>query len=119
MTKRQESFTEQKQLPFRGGHRFYFEEKPPIIFVVLMVLLFANTLLGLFLDFGAKYIFPRASATMSPCEALSDKGVQFHVPAVVCWQASRFIPIQFVLLGLLALVILIFHKRVRYLPPPR
>ena len=79
---------------FRGasmpgaGHRFYFVEKVPIPFVVLLCLLFVNTFLVLFL--------PKATA------------------GALRWYQDNSITIQFVLLALLAAVMVIFRKRVRW-----
>jgi hypothetical protein len=85
-------------------------------FRVLAALLVANTFVGLSLTFSAKYFLPKASAEFPPCEALSEAGVHYHAPAVVCWFAGHFIAIQFILVALMALTLLIFRKRLRYIP---
>jgi hypothetical protein len=79
------------------------------------VLLFLNAFLGLLLEFGAKYFFPKASMSLPPGEALAARGVQYHAPQISCWFESRWIAIQFVLLGLIAAILVIFRKRVRYI----
>ena len=105
-------------MPGAGGHRFEFVGKAPLLFRVVVGLLFANTLLGLSLTFGAKYFLPKASVGLPPCEALADRGVQYHAPEAVCWYADHCIAIQFILLALMAAIFVIFRKRVRYTPPP-
>ena len=104
-------------MPGAGGYRFYFEGKDPLIFRVLAILLFANTFFGLGLGFAGQYFLPKASATLQPCEALTKAGMQYHAPALVCWFAGRFIPIQFILLALIAATFVMFRERVRYIPP--
>jgi hypothetical protein len=104
-------------VPGAGGYRFYFEGKDPLVFRVLTILLFANTFFGLGLEFAGQYFLPRASANLPPCEALTKAGVQYHAPALACWFAARFIPIQFILLALIAATFVIFRERVRYIPP--
>jgi hypothetical protein len=104
-------------VPGAGGHRFYFEDKEPLAFRVIATLLFANTFLGLSLDFGAKYFLPKASVNLAPCEALSEAGVQYHAPIFVCRFAGHFIAIQFVLLALMGATLLVFRKHVHYIPP--
>ena len=102
-------------MPGGGRHRFEFVGKEPLVFWVFATLLFANAFLSLLLDFGAKYFLPKASLNLQPCEALAERGVQYHAPEIVCWYASRSIAIQFILLALLAAVFIIFRKRVRYI----
>lgn len=98
-----------------GRHRFEFVGKEPFVFWVVASLLFANTFLGLMLRFVAKYFLPKASLTLQPCDALAERGAQYHAPEILCWYASRSIAIQFILLALLASVFIIFRKRVRYI----
>ena len=100
-----------------GGHRFEFVGKEPLVFLIAVGLLFANTFAMLLLTFGAQYFLPKASLNLPPCEALAREGVQYHAPAIVCWYASRSIAVQFILLGTLAFIFIIFRKRVRYIPP--
>ena len=103
-------------LPGASAYRFYFEGKDPLLFRGLTILLFANTFLGLGLPFAAQYFLPKASANLPPCEALTKAGVHYHAPALVCWFAGRFIPIQFILLALIAATLAIFRERVRFIP---
>ena len=98
-----------------GGHRFEFVGKDPVVFRVVVTLLFVNTFLFLSLDFGAKYFLPKASGNRRPCEALAWNGVQYHAPEIVCWYASRSIAIQFILLAMVTAVFIVFRKRVRYI----
>jgi hypothetical protein len=56
---------------------------------VVALLLIVNTFLFLLLDFGAKYVLPKASLHLTTCEALTSGGVQYHAPAIVCWYADR------------------------------
>jgi hypothetical protein len=104
----------------RVGGGFNFVGKPPLAFRALEALLIANTFGGLLFSFGAKYFLPTASVDLPPCEALSETGAQLHAPGVICWLADHFIAIQFVLIGLIAATMVIYHKRVVYVPaPPR
>jgi hypothetical protein len=102
-------------MPGGGRHRFEFVDKEPLVLWVVAMLLILNTCLGLLLEFGAKYFLPKASINLKPCEALAERGVQYHAPEIVCWFASRSIDIQFVLLALVAAIFIIFRKRVRYI----
>jgi hypothetical protein len=104
-------------MPGAGGHRFEFVGKEPLVFWVVITLLFVNTFLFFMLGFGAKYLLPKASLTLLPCETLAETGVQYHAPVIVCWYASRSIAIQFILLATLAAIFIIFRRRVRYIPP--
>jgi len=106
-------------MPGVGGHRFQFVDKPPSAFGAAFALLIANTFLMLLLANGAKYFLPKASLDLPPCEALAERGVQYHASGIVCWYASRSIAIQFILLALLAAIFIIFRKRVHYTPPDR
>jgi len=102
-------------MPGLGRYRFEFVGKEPIVLWVFATLLLVNTFLGLLLDFGARYFLPRASTAMPACEALKEKGVQYHAPEIVCWYASRSIGIQFILLAVVAAIFTMFRKRVRYI----
>src|ERR1700751_6064592 len=83
--------------PMPGGrHKFYFVKKAPWVFSVAVSLLFANTFLMLLLEFAGKYILPK------------------KVPEMVQWYGHNSIPIQFVLLALLAAIIILFRRRVHY-----
>jgi hypothetical protein len=104
-------------MPFGGGHRFEFEGKDPFAFRVVTILFVANTFFGLSLSFTGKYFLPKASADLPPCEALTDRGVQYHAPQAVCWFADHWIYLQFILLAVIAAIFVIFRQRVRYIPP--
>jgi hypothetical protein len=79
-----------------GRHHFEFAGKEPLVFWATFSLLFANTVLMLTVDFLGKYFFPN------------------HVPEIVTWYSDRSIAIQFILLALLAVIFIVFRKRVRY-----
>jgi hypothetical protein len=97
-----------------GRHRFEFVGNDPLMFRVVVALLFVNTFLMLLLEFGAKYFLPKSSPELRPCEALAESGVQYHAPEIVCWYASHSLAIDYVLLALVAAIFIIFRKRVRY-----
>lgn len=78
-------------MPGAGGHRFEFVGKEPLIFRVLVALLIADTFVGLF-------------------------GDHLNV-SLVRWWENHFIAIQFALLASIAGTLLLFRKRVRYIPP--
>ncbi len=102
-------------MPGGGRHRFEFVGKEPLVLRVVATLLIVNTFLFLLLQFGAKYFLRKASVNLQACEALGDRGVQYHAPEIVCWYASHSIAIQYILLGLVAAIFIVFHKRVRYI----
>jgi hypothetical protein len=79
-----------------AGHRFYFVGKVPLAFVVLFSLLFVNTFLMLFLEFAGKH-FPSRNA----------------LDAFRLYQDNA-ITIQSILLALMAAVVFIFRKRIRW-----
>jgi hypothetical protein len=97
-----------------GRHHFEFVGKDPLVFRIIVTLLFINTFFFLSLSFGAKYFFPKASANLQPCEALTSDRIQYHAPGIVCWYASRSITIQFILLAMMSIIFIVFRKRVRY-----
>jgi len=72
-----------------AGNKFYFVGKVPLPFCVLLCLLFVNTILMLLL--------PKATG------------------GTLRWYEDNSITIQFVLLALLAVIVLIFRKRVHYI----
>jgi hypothetical protein len=104
--------TWEEKVPGGGGHRFEFVDREPLVFRVVFVLFLLNTFLGLLFEFGAKYFFPRASISLPPCEALAEG--QYHAPQIICWFETQWIATQFVLLGLIVIILVIFRKRVRY-----
>ena len=98
-----------------GRHRFEFVGKEPFAFWTVTSLVFANAFLMLLLEFGAKYFLPQASLSLKPCAALTERGIQYYAPEIVCWYASHSIAIQFVLPALVAAIFIVFRKRVRYI----
>lgn len=81
-----------------AGHRIHFVGKVPLAFSAVFSLLFANTLLMLLLEFAGKYFLPKA------------------VPETVHWYGDNSITVQFVLLFLLAVILVVFRKRIYYIP---
>jgi hypothetical protein len=65
-------------MPGAGGHRFVFVDREPLVLRVVAMLLFVNTFLGLLLDFGAKYFFPRASMSLPPVKLWRKGSIMFH-----------------------------------------
>src|ERR1700723_584116 len=106
-------------MPGAGRHRFGFEGRQPPIFVALVVLLFANTLVGLLLPRLLHYFVPAGFPGTPPCQELLSDRAQYHVPWAICWLESRFIAIQFILLACIAGVFLILRGRVRYIDVTR
>ena len=102
-------------MPGNGPHRFYWVDKPPVVFNVFAGLLFANTILLLGLGFLGQYIFPPASAKSPACPEFTTSKVALHVPAMICLYAHWDDAIQFILLGLVAITMLIYRDRVEYL----
>jgi hypothetical protein len=88
-------------MPF-GARRFEFVSKTPWIASALVILLFGNTFAGL-VCLPAYHHFARSS--------LSDHA---RVPAVHWYEESGFVEIQFGLLPLIAIVLIISRKNVRY-----
>jgi hypothetical protein len=101
-------------MPGNGPHRFYWVDKPPVVFNVFAGLLFANTFLLLGLTFLGQYIFSPASATLPACPVFTTSKLALHVPAVICIYANWDSAIQFILLGLMAITMLIYRDRVEY-----
>lgn len=79
-----------------GKRQFEFVGKDPLIFGVVVSVLFANTIAMLLVDFAGKYFLPK------------------DVPEAVQWYENHSVAIQFVLLAVLAAILLAFRKRVRY-----
>jgi hypothetical protein len=102
-------------MPGSGRIKFAFVQKPPIVFWVLIGCLFANSFVGLGLDFLGPHILSKASATSPACDALSTASAQYYAPYFLCRWASHFILIQWVVLGLTGLVMLIYRERVEYI----
>ena len=103
-------------MPGGGAYRLYFEGKTPWAVRIFTLLLFVNTFFILALDFTGQYFLPKASASLLPCKTLTSGGVQYHAPAVVCWLAERFVPIQFILMALFGVTIGVFRERVHFIP---
>ncbi len=85
-------------MPAGGRFRFTFVGEEPLIFRIVATLTVANPLLGLALPFAVKYLAPE-SPHWAVCEALESKGVQFHVPGIICWYAEWWVGIEFTLLA--------------------
>jgi uncharacterized protein YqhQ len=83
-------------MPGFGAHRFYFVEKVPLAFTLVLSLLFANTLLMFLPPFAGEH-FPSK-----------------RFPLMFSWYDDHSILIQFVLLGMLAAILAVYRKRVRY-----
>ncbi len=101
-------------MPGNGPHRFYWVDKPPVVFNVLAGLFFANTFLLIGLTFLGQYIFPSASANLPSCPELTDSKTAVHAPAVICLYAKWDIAIGFILFGLMAITMLIYRDRIEY-----
>lgn len=79
-----------------AGHRFYFVGEVPFPFFVLLCLLFVNTFLMLLPESAEKYFLPKTTV------------------GALHWYQDNSITIQFVLLAMMAAVVIIFRKRVRW-----
>jgi hypothetical protein len=101
-------------MPGNGPHRFYWVDKPPVVFNVFAGLLFANTVLLLGLGFLGRYIFPPASANLPACPEFTDSKVALHVPAMICLYAKWELATQGILLVLCAITMFIYRDRVEY-----
>ena len=101
-------------MPGAGGrYRWEFVGRPRTIFVIVFVLLASNVTSSLALGLFGKHLIPRGISNAQNCPALASAGVQFPVPHLVCWYADWDIFITFILLGLGALIMLIYRKDVR------
>jgi hypothetical protein len=96
-----------------GKYRWEFVAKEPVSFLVVVPLLFLNTVLLLSLNFIAGHLIPNATVNCQDCPALADAGIRYCVPGFLCWYAKWRLAIQFVLLGLAALIMVINRKDVR------
>lgn|SRR5690349_17500401 len=104
-------------MPGSSRHRFEFVGKEPLILLLLFVLLAINTISLLMLDFAGGVFLQKIFPHSHPCEALARGETQLRVPGAICWYASHDIAIQFFLLILIAGVLVIYRKRVRYIGP--
>lgn len=96
-----------------GKYRWEFVGKEPVSFLVVVALLFLNTVLLLGLNFISERLIPNATPDCQNCPALADSGIGYCVPEFICWYAKWRLAIQFVLLGLAALIMVINRKDVR------
>jgi hypothetical protein len=101
-------------MPGAGAHRWEFIGEVPLLFRVLIILLFTNTALLLGLPFLGQYFLPKASDNLPACADLSSTTVQVHAPGFVCWYYGWSIGIQVIILALMGLTMLAYRKRVRY-----
>src|ERR1700735_2929025 len=76
-------------MPGAGPHRFGFEGRQPPILVAIVVLLFANTFVGLLLPRLLHYFVPAGFPGTPPCQELLSDRAQYHVPWAICWLESR------------------------------
>jgi hypothetical protein len=100
-------------MPGQGKYRWQFVGKEPVSFLVVVALFFVNIILSLGQGFIVKHLIPNAVANCRDCPALADSGIRYCVPEFVCWYAKWSLAIQFVILGLGALIMLIYRKDVR------
>jgi hypothetical protein len=98
-----------------GRHRFEFVGEQPLIFRVLAALTVANAFIGLLLPYVLRFVMPQGFTDSRPCEGLAHRGIQYRVPEAVCWYENRWVLIEFVLLAMIAVMLLIFRKRVRHI----
>jgi hypothetical protein len=101
-------------MPGSGPHRWYFVGEVPLLFRVLIILLFVNTVLSLGLPSVVQHLLPKSFDNLPICADLSGKTAQVHAPAFVCEYLGGSIPIQFIILALMALTMLFYRKQVRY-----
>jgi hypothetical protein len=91
-------------LPGNGPHRFEFVGRTPLIVWALVVLLFANTFLGLALMVFHPVVY------LPP----NDRGLHKYATTAIVWNAEHWNAVQFALLALLGVMFLIYRKNVRY-----
>jgi hypothetical protein len=101
-------------MPGLGRSGWQFIDREPLLFRVLVILLFANTVLLLGLPSLASHFQPKAFNNLPVCADLSSKAVQVHAPAFVCWYSGWSIAIQFIILALAALAMLAYRKHLQY-----
>lgn len=83
-----------------------------MIFTIVAVLFAANIFVSLALVFLGKYLLPRGVRNSHPCPELAGWGVQYGVPASICWYATRSDTISLILGVLLAVTIFTFRKSI-------
>jgi hypothetical protein len=93
-----------------SGRRYQFIGKTPTIFTILAGLFAANIFVSLALVFLGKYFLLRGMPNSHPCPELAGWGIQYGVPASVCWYATRSDTISLILGALLAVIIFILRK---------
>jgi hypothetical protein len=98
-----------------AGHRFQFIGKQPVIFTVSLGLLFANGASSLALGFFVRHFVPQNLPNSHVCEAMSSYGFPYGVPDWICWYANWDLAITGALLGLVALILIIYRKDVRHI----
>jgi hypothetical protein len=96
------------------GHGWQFVGKQPVIFTVVGSLLLANVASSLGLAFFGKYFIPQNLPNSHVCAAMSSSGIQFGVPDWICWYANWDLAITGALLGLAAVIMVIYRKDVRH-----
>jgi len=100
-------------MPANAKYRWEFKGKQPASFIIVVLLLAVNTISLLGQGFIVKHLIPKAVANCKDCPAPSDSGIRYCVPKFICWYANWSIAIQFLLLGLAALIMLIYRKDLR------
>jgi hypothetical protein len=100
-------------MPGGGSYRFQFNGQPPLVFRMVFALLFVNTIAELTLETVLRFLKPGGFLSFPPCRELAKNGVQYHVPAVICWfESAGFIWIQFILLAIGAALMILYRKSV-------
>lgn len=100
-------------MPAGGRYRFAFVGEQPLIFRVVALLTIVNPFIGLALPFALRHLGTESSHGVT-CKALENSGVQFPVPGIICSYAAWWIGIEFALLACIAVVLLLYRKRVRF-----
>jgi hypothetical protein len=100
-----------------GGHTYEFIGEQPLVLRVLGTLTIANAFLGLGLPYCVRYLWSGGADRFQACDALAYKGVQYHVPEIICRYATWWITIEFILVTMSAITLFIFRKRVRHISP--
>jgi hypothetical protein len=92
-------------MPGNGRRHFEFVGETPLTVWAAMVLLFANTLVGF-----ALMVF-RPVVHMPP----DDQGLHKFATTAIVWHAKHWSASQLALLALLALLLVIYRKNIRYI----
>jgi hypothetical protein len=96
-----------------GAHRWEFVGKPPMIFTVVAILLFANVFVSLALFYLAKRLIPSNLPNSQVCSAMANYGIQYGVPGWLCWYVNWDMTISGTLLALVILIMIILREDVR------